>query len=254
MSAQQQSVGIDWWRLGRTALPILVVAVALVVGLIQGPGMAILVLAGASMALAVACFWETLRALFGDTKLSGEDAFAMGAPSAEEERKQAVVRALKDLEFEHAVGKISERDYLSLKHKYRTEAKRLLRVLDERARPERERVEKLVTERLVAEGLREAEKAEKELKKKQKKKKRKGKQNKKRKTKPQSKVRAKPEAEASAATRSSTETRAEVEDAQRSCPDCGSANDDDAVFCKKCGKALGQPTESADPQAPEASS
>ncbi len=235
LSAQQHSVGIDWWRLARIGLPALVVSVALIAGLIQGPGVAILVLAGASMAIAVGFFWETLRALFGDTKLSGEDAFAMGAPSAELERKQALVRALKDLEFEHSVGKISERDYQSLKYKYRTEAKRLLRVLDERARPERERVEKLVHQRLVAEGLAKQERQADPLEK----------QSKKNKRKTKKKRKKKPPAEPPSPTQTPSEREAPraAADEVQLCAQCDGENDGDALFCKKCGKPIGEPAE-----------
>jgi hypothetical protein len=122
-------------------------------GLLLGPRVAILVLAGGALVAAIGLFWASLRALFGETKLSPEDAYAIGAPSAEEEQKRAVLRAIKDLEFEHAVGKISSEDYQILLSKYRNEAKRLLRVLDERALPGRAAVERLVDEHLAARGL-----------------------------------------------------------------------------------------------------
>jgi hypothetical protein len=73
----------------------------------------------------------------------------LGAPSAEEEQKRSVLRALKDLEYERAVGKINDADYASLAEHYRNEAKRLLRAVDEDLGPERERAEKLLAERLA---------------------------------------------------------------------------------------------------------
>jgi hypothetical protein len=126
---------------------------ALAAGMTLGPSFAILVLAGGVMVSAIALFWTSLRALFGETKLSPEDAFAIGAPSVEEEQKRAVLRAIKDLEFEHAVGKISNDDYRVLLSKYRAEAKRLLRLLDERARPARSSVEQMVEQHLVQKGF-----------------------------------------------------------------------------------------------------
>ncbi len=134
------------------AVPLLV-PVAVVVGLIQGAQAVLLLLIGAALVGVITLFWSSLRTLLGETPLSGADAYAIAAPRAEEEQKQAVLRALKDLEFERSVGKISDEDYAVLVTKYRAEAKRLLRVIEEEARPRRERVEWLVQERLVAAGL-----------------------------------------------------------------------------------------------------
>jgi hypothetical protein len=72
----------------------------------------------------------------------------MGAPSREEERKQSVLRMLKDLEYERAVGKIAEADFQELSAKYRAEAKALLSSLDADLAPARERAEALVQKRL----------------------------------------------------------------------------------------------------------
>lgn len=140
-------------RWSRLALPVVTIALALGVGAWRGVPLAVLVLAGGALVAVIAVFWASLRTLLGETPLSGADAFAIGSPHAEEEQKRAVLRALKDLEFERSVGKISEEDYEALVAKYRAEAKRLLRLIDERSRPGRERVEALVAKRLRREGL-----------------------------------------------------------------------------------------------------
>lgn len=137
----------------KVGAPVGIVALALIGGFVQGPSIAILVLAGGALIAVIATFWSSVRTLFGETPLSGADAYALGAPRAEEEQKQAVLRALKDLEFERSVGKISEEDYKELVAKYRAEAKRLLRILDEDAQPRRDHVEALVAKRLRREGL-----------------------------------------------------------------------------------------------------
>jgi hypothetical protein len=111
------------------------------------------VLAGGALVAVIAVFWASLRLLLGETPLSGADAYALGAPRAEEEQKQAVLRALKDLEFERSVGKISDADYAELVAKYRAEAKRLLRLLDADAQPRREQVAALVAKRLRRAGF-----------------------------------------------------------------------------------------------------
>jgi hypothetical protein len=131
----------------------LVVVVAFAIGAIFGPSFGVLVLAVGAMLAAIATLWNSLRALFGETPLTREDAFAIGAPSAEEEQKRAVLRAIKDLEFEHGVGKISTEDYEELIARYRAEAKRLLREIDEQASPERLRVERIVARHLRDRGI-----------------------------------------------------------------------------------------------------
>jgi hypothetical protein len=102
---------------------------------------------------AIAAFWTSLRTLLGETKLTGADAYAIGAPRVEEEQKRAVLRALKDLEFERSVGKISEEDYKVLVAGYRKEAKRLLRLLDEASVEQRARAEEIVNARLAELGI-----------------------------------------------------------------------------------------------------
>ncbi|WP_437723683.1 hypothetical protein [Sorangium sp. So ce861] len=137
----------------RFGVPLAALVGAGVAGLVAGPPAAILVLAGGALVAVIAIFWASLRVLLGETPLSGADAYAIGAPRAEEEQKQAVLRALKDLEFERSVGKISDEDYADLVAKYRAEAKRLLRLLDADAQPRREQVAALVARHLRRAGL-----------------------------------------------------------------------------------------------------
>ncbi|WP_437287179.1 hypothetical protein [Sorangium sp. So ce406] len=137
----------------RFGVPLAALVGAGVAGLVAGPPAAILVLAGGALVAVIAIFWASLRVLLGETPLSGADAYAIGAPRTEEEQKQAVLRALKDLEFERGVGKISEEDYAELVAKYRAEAKRLLRLLDADAQPRREQVAALVARHLRRAGL-----------------------------------------------------------------------------------------------------
>lgn len=271
--------------------PGVVLLASLGVGYVYGPALAILTLAVCSLALAIAMLWESLRAAFGETALTPEEAFSIGAPSAEEEQKRAVLRAIKDLDFEHAVGKISDEDYRRYRARYRREAKRLLRLIDEQAAPERIKVEALVGRRLVAAGLAdpdprwEQESGEQENEPDKKKgKKRRKKKRKKKKEQPSARSSkaaattaedeelpsdataqsneeseaerlaeagqldemdpaadsepsdAQPEAEPSSPTEQ--EDHAEATQASNLCPACGTANDEDAVFCKRCGQSL----------------
>jgi hypothetical protein len=140
-------------RLAKIAGPALFVVLVVAIALLRGADWTILALAAGAMLLAIATMWTSLRAVFGETRLSGEDAYALGAPSVEEEQKRAVLRAIKDLEFERGVGKISEEDYRELTAHYRGEAKRLLRIIDHRAAPRLREVEKLVETFLASQGL-----------------------------------------------------------------------------------------------------
>ena len=236
----------------RIGLPVLTVAIALTAGFVQGPASAILVLAGGALIGVIAIFWASVRTLLGETPLSGADAYALAAPRSEEEQKRAVLRALKDLEFERSVGKISEEDYVELVARYRGEAKRLLRLLDEEAQPRRERVEALVAKRLRREGLAGAaavpatektdDEAEAEVattkpvesddadRKSADPAARSGKAKKRKKAREPAAI-ATPEAQE--APEASAPPAAEA--ATRTCADCGTKNDPDAVFCKKCG-------------------
>src|SRR6202012_5863491 len=78
--------------------------------------------------------------------------FSMGARSAEEEQKRAVLRALKDLEYERSVGKISDEDYQEYAARYRAEAKRLIRTMDESMAEARKRVEQDLAKRVAQLG------------------------------------------------------------------------------------------------------
>lgn len=240
------------------AVPLIVPAAA-VVGLLQGAQAVLLLLIGAMLVAVISLFWNSIRTLIGETPLTGADAYAIAAPRAEEEQKQAVLRALKDLEFERSVGKISDDDYNALVAKYRAEAKRLLRSIEEEARPRRESVEWLVHQRLAKVGLAPridtfayrsgpAEVSAKpspaaDAKKDHKKKKMKGAN---KPVVPPREVEIVPEEKAEApkphvdvTLKSEPVTRTKESPAYvpstKTCASCGVKNDPDANFCKKCG-------------------
>jgi hypothetical protein len=140
------------WQSGRAiaaAVPAVTVVAAVVVGVTLGVEVSILVVAAGALAGVIALLWASVQSLTGESPLTLEEAMTLGAPSAEEEQKRSVLRALKDLEFERAVGKISDEDYADLSARYRAEAKRLMQLLDEGAQPERERAEKALRQRLA---------------------------------------------------------------------------------------------------------
>ncbi|MBM4359409.1 MAG: zinc ribbon domain-containing protein [Deltaproteobacteria bacterium] len=243
IEGQEQHVA----KLARTFGPALLLAVGLAVGVIAGPALGVLVLAGGALLAAIATLWASLRALVGETALAPEDAFALGAPSSEEEQKRAVLRAIKDIEFERTVGKISEEDFSVLLGRYRAEAKRLLRQIDESRAPERARAEALASAFLAkhvptdegrgeepgAKARETATVASGGTPRERGKKRRKGRA-------PTASTGAVAATEEEAPTVEEAATIEEgmtAADTQR-CAACETTNDADATFCKGCGKRL----------------
>jgi hypothetical protein len=130
-------------------VPLLLTA-TVIAGIVYGRGPFFLGLALSVLLATIALFWSSLLSLTGDAPLTLNEALGLAAPSAEEERKVAVLRALKDLEYERSVGKITDQDYRELSEKYRAEAKRLLQILDEQMTAGRLRAEELLNQRLQA--------------------------------------------------------------------------------------------------------
>jgi hypothetical protein len=137
----------------RKVVPALWLLAAIVAGFVWGVQMVLLVLAAGAITLVITLMWSSVQSLTGGTPLGFEEALGMGAPSKVEEEKRSVLRALKDLEYERGVGKISPEDYAELLSKYRAEAKRLIQSVDEALAPAREEVEKALDQRLTRAGL-----------------------------------------------------------------------------------------------------
>src|SRR5450755_3844217 len=132
----------------RWAAPLLTLFAAITAGVFYGVQLVVLTLAAAALLLVIWLLWSSVQALAGESELTFEEAFSMGTRSAEEEQKRAVLRALKDLEYERSVGKISEEDYHEYSARYRAEAKRLIRDLDESLAEARKQVEREVERRV----------------------------------------------------------------------------------------------------------
>jgi hypothetical protein len=129
------------------------VAALVSTGALLGTGALLLGLAAASLAGAIGFFWSSLLGVRSDRALSVEEALALVVPTSEEERKQAVLRTLKDLEYERIVGKISDQDYTALVAHHRAEAKRLLYLIDQQDAERLTDAERLWRNRLASEGL-----------------------------------------------------------------------------------------------------
>jgi hypothetical protein len=137
----------------RKVVPALWLAAVFAAGFTSGVEPAFLVAAAGVLTGVITLMWSSVQSLTGGTALGFEEALGMGAPSKVEEQKRAVLRALKDLDFERGVGKISPEDYAELSAKYRAEAKRLMQTLDEALQPAREKVEQQLKGRLERAGV-----------------------------------------------------------------------------------------------------
>jgi hypothetical protein len=186
------------------------IALAVTLGVLQGLALGVLGLATLALLGVIALLSASVRGLSGDSPLSLDEAVGLGAPSAEEEQKRAVLRALKDLEYERSVGKISEDDYREFSARYREEARRLIARVDEALAESHALAERLLAERVAAAELPSAPQE------------------------PGSEPRL-----AAADGDEDPEAGDEVSTAPPNvCSACNVLNDVDARFCKGCGAAL----------------
>ncbi len=137
---------------------------------------------------------EDRTAMFGDR-----------TRAALEREKMLALRSIKELEFDRAMGKLSESDWREMSGRLRARATRLMRQLDAGA-GYREQIERDLAKRLA-----------------------------------EADARAKPSRSADADARraaAATSERSAAAPAERSCTDCATVNDADARFCKGCGNKL----------------
>jgi hypothetical protein len=137
-------------------LPLLCVVAAVVVGVVASLGSALLVLASGALLGTIALLWASVRTLSGDAPLPVDlEAIAARRHGVDElaEQKTRVLRALKDLETEHALGKIDDADYGSIVTRYRDEAKAVMRQMDLEVAPLREEAERVARDYLERRGV-----------------------------------------------------------------------------------------------------
>jgi hypothetical protein len=143
-------------RVVAVGLPLACVAAAIVVGFVASVGSALLVLASGALLGTIALLWASVRTLSGDAPLPA-DLELLAAQhrdvDALAEQKRRVLRALKDLEGERALGKIDEADYEALAMQYREEAKALMRQMDDDVAPALAEAERVAREYLAKQGL-----------------------------------------------------------------------------------------------------
>jgi len=110
---------------------------------------AFIVLSSGAFLFAVSFVWGALRGLFGGKSEShvGESQ-AMRLRHDLLDQKEAALRSIKDLEFEHEVGKISDDDFQKLSAETRARAKAILKQLDDDVREHRKKAEALLEKEL----------------------------------------------------------------------------------------------------------
>jgi hypothetical protein len=138
-------------------LPVACVAAAVLVSITGSMGPALLVLASGALLAGIALVWASIRTLSGDAPLSlGLEAAATRQLMGDDllEQKRRVLRALKDVEGERALGRIDDEDYEALVSRYRDEAKAVMRELDQQVAPMREEAERRARQYLARHGVR----------------------------------------------------------------------------------------------------
>ena len=189
-------------------LPLVGLAGAAIVGAVAGLGSALLVIAAATLLGTIGLLWASIRTLSGDAPLAlgleAQGARRHGATALGEEKRR-VLRALKDLESEHAVGKIDPADYQTLVARYREEAKSVMRQMDLQIAPLRDEAQRIARAFLTKRGL---------------------------------------DPSGAMAEDAEAEEAGEPPDAapaavgRVACASCAASNEADATFCKQCGASM----------------
>ena len=125
-------------------LPIGTICAAASVGTILGPAIAILVLGAGALLGVVAILWASIRVLTGDAALPPEiEALDQRQEGVDllASKKKMMILALKDLENEHAIGKLDDEDFDHISQTYRTNLKTVLKEIEAELEPFRAKAE-----------------------------------------------------------------------------------------------------------------
>lgn len=206
-------------------------------GRLTGPGIALSLSVGALLWVGRLLF-ESARALVATSSAAEktEAVAASGRRRKELEREYYILkRAIKELELDHAMGKVSAEDYGEIRTRYRERAVRVLRQLDQ-GESYRAQIDADLAARRAARGLPSptpqvapaaVTAAASES--------------------PAAEPPTAPAAEQVAAAQKPTaaEPKASDQGAAAACAACGTRNDADARFCKGCGAKLAAATSAA---------
>jgi hypothetical protein len=184
----------------------------------------LVIIVGLCLTMVLFALWHSLRGLLAHTRDGARPPTVSSARAALLREKDELLAAIRELRFEHELGKVSDADFERLEQRYRVRARDVLRELDEQIAPYRARAEELLAQARAAENGAEhtaaakakdapAVAAEAPLV-------------------PAAKPNAAPEAARSAGSTSPPRS------ASAACAQCGTSNDADALFCKKCGRRM----------------
>lgn len=169
---------------------------------------------GMGLTLVLLALWHSLRGLLahvGDSVARVPAASAARAALVRE--KEELLGAIRELRFEHELGKVSQADFERLEQRYRARARDVLRELDQQVEPYRARARSLLDQAIAAAARTDAAPASGE------------------------KSPAGSSAGAAAAVPAGGSAPA-PKGASAACVQCGTGNDADALFCKKCGQRM----------------
>ena len=150
--------------------------------------------------LVAAGFYRALAPLAAEDVTMFSEPLSERGRAATEREKRLVMRSIKELEFDRAMGKISQKDFDEMAGRLRSRAIALMKQLDEGGPGYREAIERELEVRLKAS--------------------------------PTAAVRLKPD------TIANIRLKPDATTSHRTCAGCGAAADTDAAFCKRCGAKL----------------
>ena len=159
-----------------------------------------------------AAAWRMLSPLGGRDEPAGPQIFGGRTRAALEREKSLVLRSIKDLEFDYAMGKASDKDFSEMGARLRARAAGLIRQLDA-GTTYRQAIEAEVEKRVHVKKTAAPAVAAPAV--------------------------TAPAATAAAATEAATPPAAASEARTKLCLSCCTPNDPDARFCKGCGYQLG---------------
>lgn len=182
-------------------------------------------LSAMSLVLVLLWLWQSLRAVLGG---AGGTTQASAVGVAERDsllaEKNELLTAIRDIRFEHDLGKISDGDYQRMDKRYRARAREVLRELDAQVAPYRDEAVKLLGGESAGASAPADEPSEEQP--------------------TATRTRTTSRAESGASEEPSGEA-AEESEAKRAeevtalkCAGCGTLNDSDAKFCKNCAAGL----------------
>jgi hypothetical protein len=152
--------------------------------------------------------YRTLAPLALDEQRQGTETIGERARAGLAREKMLVLRSIKELEFDRAMGKVSEGDFQDMAARLRVRAIALMKQLDQTGDGYRDLIEQELRTRLGRRGAAAAATAEPA------------------------------EAGDVDGTGPDATAPAGARDQVAACTGCGTINDEDARFCKRCGQAL----------------